>query len=41
MNLHQLASIVFVVGLVLLPSVIAAWINGSERSKPEEEFDYR
>jgi hypothetical protein len=41
MNLHQLVSIVFVVGLALLPSVIAAWINGSGKSEPEQEFDYR
>lgn len=41
MNLTQLASIVLIVGLVVLPSIIAAWINGSEAPELEPEYDYR
>jgi hypothetical protein len=41
MNLHQLASIVFVVGLALLPSIIAAYISGPRDWEPEHEIDYR
>jgi hypothetical protein len=40
MNLIQFAQITLIVGLVLLPTVIAALINGSEKSEAEPEFDY-
>ena len=41
MNLTQLASIVFIVGLVLLPQVVALFYNGTRDEEPEHEFDYR
>ena len=41
MNLTQLASIVFVVGVALLPSFIAAYISGPHDWEPEHEIDFR
>lgn len=42
MSLTHVASIALIVGLVLLPSVIAAFhINGPQESEPEFEYDYR
>jgi hypothetical protein len=40
MNLIQFAEISLIVALVLLPTVVAALINGSEKSEAEPEFDY-
>ena len=41
MNLSQFASIAVIVGLVLLPSVIALLIDGPKDSESEFEHDYR
>lgn len=41
MNLTQLASLVFIVGLALLPSIIAAYVSGPKDWNPEFENDYR
>lgn len=40
MSLIQFAQITFVVGLALLPVVIAALINGMEKSEAEPDFEY-
>lgn len=40
MNLIQFAQISFVVGLALLPVIIAALINGMEKSEAEPDFEY-
>jgi len=40
MNLMQFVGVGLIVGLVLLPAAIAAYINGSEESEAEPEFDY-
>jgi len=40
MNLIQFAQVGLIVGLVLLPTVIAALINGAEKSEAEPEFEY-
>jgi len=41
MNLSQLASIVLVVGLALMPTIIASLISGPRDWESEEEYDYR
>ena len=41
MNFANLASIIVVLGMALLPTVIAAWVSNSEDSEPEYEHDYR
>lgn len=41
MSLTHLASVALIIGLVLLPSIIAAYINGSQESEAEFEYDYR
>jgi hypothetical protein len=41
MNLTQVASVAFIVGLVLLPSIIAVYINGPQEPEAEPEYDYR
>lgn len=40
MSLTQFAQVVLLVGLVLLPTVVAALINGAEKSEAEPEFEY-
>lgn len=40
MSLIQFAQITLVVGLALLPVIIAALINGMEKSEAEPEFEY-
>lgn len=40
MSVIQLTQISLVIGLVLLPTILAALINGSEKSEAEPEFDY-
>ena len=41
MNLFQLALSALMVGLALLPMIVTAWINRSEVSESEPEYDYR
>ena len=41
MNFTNLASIVLVLSLALLPTVIAAFVNGPRDVEPEHEYDYR
>ena len=41
MNLSQLASTILVVGLALLPTIVASLISGPRDWEPEEEYDYR
>ena len=41
MNLSQFASTVLVVGLALMPTIIASLISGPRESEPEHEYDYR
>ena len=41
MSLTHFASVALIIGLVLLPSVIAAFINGPQESEAEFEYDYR
>jgi hypothetical protein len=41
MNLTQMVSIAVVVGLVMLPSIIALYINGPQEPEAEPEYDYR
>ena len=40
MSFIQLAQVSLIVGLVLLPTIVAALINGLEKSAAEPEFDY-
>ena len=40
MSLIQFAQVSFVVGLALLPVIVAALINGMEKSEAEPEFEY-
>lgn len=41
MSLSQLASTVLVVGIALLPTIIASLVTGPRDWEPEEEYDYR
>jgi len=41
MNLYSLALTVLMVGLALMPLMITAWINRSEVSESEPDYDYR
>ena len=41
MNLSQFASTALVVGLALLPTIIASFISGPRDWEPEHEYDYR
>jgi len=41
MNLYQFALSALMVGLALLPLAVSAWINRSETSESEPEYDYR
>ena len=41
MNSSQLASTVLIVGLALLPTIIASLISGPRDWEPEEQYDYR
>lgn len=41
MNLSQLASTILVVGLALLPTIVASLISSPRDWEPEEEYDYR
>jgi hypothetical protein len=41
MNLHSFALSVLMVGLALLPLAVTAWINRSEVSESEPDYDYR
>ena len=41
MNLSQFASTVLVVGLALMPTIIASLISGPSEMEPEHEYDYR
>ena len=39
MTLTQLVSIVFIVGLAVLPSILAAWAEHAQKTE-SEEYDY-
>lgn len=41
MNFANLAAIIVVLGMALLPTIIAAFVAGSRDSEPEHEYDYR
>jgi hypothetical protein len=41
MNLYQFALSALMVGLALLPLMVTAWINRSEITETEPEYDYR
>lgn len=41
MNFANLAAIIGVLGMALLPTVIAALVSGPRDWTPEEEYDYR
>lgn len=41
MNLSQFASTLLIVGLALLPTIIASLISGPRDWEPEHEYDYR
>ena len=41
MNLNHLALTFLMLGLALLPLAATAWINRSETSNSEPEYDYR
>ncbi len=43
MNFANLASIIVILGMALLPTVIAAYVSGSRErdSEPEHGYDYR
>lgn len=41
MNLSQFSLTVLVVGLALLPTIIASLISGPRDMEPEHEYDYR
>ncbi len=41
MNLSQFALTVLVVGLALVPTIIASMISGPRDWEPEHEYDYR
>lgn len=40
MSLVQFAQISLVVGLTMMPVIVAALINGAEQSEAEPEFEY-
>ena len=40
MSFIQFLQVSFVVGLALLPVIVAALINGVEKSEAEPEFEY-
>ena len=41
MNFSQLASTILVVGIALLPTIVASLISGPRDWEPEEKYDYR
>jgi hypothetical protein len=41
MNLYSFALSALMLGLALLPLMVTAWINRSEVSDSEPEYDYR
>jgi len=41
MNLYQFSLSILMVALALLPLAVTAWIDRSETSNSEPEYDYR
>ncbi len=41
MNSTQLGTVALITALVLLPQLIALYLSGPRKSKPEHEYDYR
>ncbi len=41
MNFSNLAAIIVVLGMALLPTVIAAYVSSTRDAEPEHEYDYR
>ena len=41
MNFTNLAAIIVVMAMALLPTVVAALVSGPRESEPEHEYDYR
>lgn len=41
MNFSNLASIIVVLGMALLPTLVAAYVGSTRKSEPEHEYDYR
>ena len=41
MNFTNLAAIIVVLAMALLPTVVAALVSGTRDAEPEHDYDYR